>query len=366
MNNVILKIICRTLSRLLPLAILLVSTGCADFFSQKPTEIETRVILNELKQIKENPHIKNKLPELYRQQPQRLNVNEGVKVLYFTRQHPADKLAGLINEQFLRFEKDEKGVEQSKPLYIVTANQATNQLIFQCPSDEEADKVLEFLAKIDVPPIQVNIDCLILERFADVTMDWETTIKIENFLGEKIQLGGKVDDDGDLLPAFPGASLRESKRALFGLDLGYWKNQGVTGHEIRAIVDVLISRGYLRILMNPSLDTVNGQKGKITLRDNVPLEKIIIQPGFDAPFSSTEYQWVEDTLEVTPHVYADGSIGLNTKIQLGSKSKPEGVVQTSIITERTIEIAENRIAPGDSLVIGGMNTRKRRPRWSSS
>jgi Flp pilus assembly secretin CpaC len=360
MNNVILKIICRTLSRLLPLAILLISTGCADFFSQKPTEIETRVILNELKQIKENPHIKNKLPELYRQQPQRLNVNEGVKVLYFTRQHPADKLAGLINEQFLRFEKDEKGVEQSKPLYIVTANQATNQLIFQCPSDEEADKVLEFLAKIDVPPIQVNIDCLILERFADVTMDWETTIKIENFLGEKIQLGGKVDDDGDLLPAFPGASLRESKRALFGLDLGYWKNQGVTGHEIRAIVDVLISRGYLRILMNPSLDTVNGQKGKITLRDNVPLEKIIIQPGFDAPFSSTEYQWVEDTLEVTPHVYADGSIGLNTKIQLGSKSKPEGVVQTSIITERTIEIAENRIAPGDSLVIGGMKKSEER------
>jgi len=343
-----------------PAALLIFSTGCGDFFSQKPTEIETRVILNELKQIRENPNVKNALPELYRQGPDRIQVKDGVKVLYFTRQHPADTLAKLINDQFMVFVKGDKGTEQSKPMYIVTANQATNQLIFQCPTDEEADTVLEFLSKIDVPPIQVNIDCLILERFADVTMDWETTIKIENLLGERITMGGKTDDSGNLLPAFPGASLRESKRSTFGLDLGYWKNQGIPGHEFRAVVDVLISRGYLRILMNPILETVNGQKGKITLRDNVPLEKIIIQPGFETPFSSTEYQWVEDTLEVTPHVFGDGSIGLNTKIQLGSKSKPEGVVQTSIITERTIEIAENRIAPGDSLVIGGMKKSEER------
>jgi len=359
MSN-ISKLVLRTLNWFLPAALLIFSVGCGDFFSQKPTEIETRVILNELKQIKENPNIENMLPELYRQGPERIQVKNGVKVLYFTRQHPADKLAKLINDQFLVFVKGENGIERSKPMYIVTANQATNQLIFQCPTNEEADTVLEFLSKIDVPPIQVNIDCLILERFADVTMDWETTIKIENLLGERITMGGKTDDSGNLLPAFPGASLRESKRSTFGLDLGYWKNQGIPGHEFRAVVDVLISRGYLRILMNPILETVNGQKGKITLRDNVPLEKIIIQPGFDAPFSSTEYQWVEDTLEVTPHVFADGSIGLNTKIQLGSKSKPEGVVQTSIITERTIEIAENRIAPGDSLVIGGMKKSEER------
>ncbi|MHC4482477.1 MAG: type II secretion system protein GspD [Planctomycetota bacterium] len=350
------------LSVLLPLCF----CGCGDFFAHKPTELQTKVILNELRQIKENPNVKNPLPELYRRPPERIKVKDGVKLFYFSKNHPVDKLAELIDTQFSQFFKTApstghpQGKEYPKPTYSVSANPATNQLIIHCPSEQETDKVLEFLRLVDVPPIQVNVDCLILERFADVTMDWETTIKIENLLGEKITLGGKTDSSGNLLPAFPGASLRESRRATFGLDLGYWKNLGITGHEFRAVVDVLISRGYLKILMNPTIETVNGQKGKIRLRDNVPLQKIMEKPGFDEPFNLTEYQWVEDTLEVTPHVYADGSVGLNTKIQLGSKSKPEGVVQTSIITERTIEVAENRIKPGDSLVIGGMRKSEER------
>ncbi|MHC4387999.1 MAG: type II secretion system protein GspD, partial [Planctomycetota bacterium] len=91
-----------------------------------------------------------------------------------------------------------------------------------------------------------------------------------------------------------------------------------------------------------------------------PLEKILVKEGFDEPFSLTEYQWVEDILEVTPHVYADSFIGLTTKIQLGSKSKPEGVVQNPIITERIIEVEENRIKPGNSLVIGGIRKSEER------
>jgi type II secretory pathway component GspD/PulD (secretin) len=226
-------------------------------------------------------------------------------------------------------------------------------LIIHCPNEQDADTVLEFLQKVDVPPIQVNVDCLILERFADVTMDWETSIDIDNLFGEKITMGGK---DG---PEFPGASLREPRRAEFGLDIGYW-NQKLAPHEFRAVVDLLISRGYLRVLMNPKIETLNGQKAIITAREYAPLDKILSQPGFDEPFNLTDYQWVEDTLEVTPRVYADGSIGLETYIKLGSRSKPEGVVQTSIITERFVKIAENRIERGRSLVIGGIRKSEER------
>jgi flagellar biosynthesis GTPase FlhF len=71
-------------------------------------------------------------------------------------------------------------------------------------------------------------------------------------------------------------------------------------------------------------------------------------------YQVTDFTKVADTLSVVPFVYADGSIGLQTDIRIGSKSKPEGVVQTSIITERSINVGENRIEPGKSLVIGGM------------
>jgi len=326
--------------------------GCGDFFAEKPVEIQTKEILNEIRQIKENPDVENPLPEMYRGPAKRIKVKDGVKLFYFTKNHTVDKLSGLITQQLG---------------YKVDTSSPTNQLIIHCPNDQEGDKVLEFLNMVDVAPIQVNIDCLIIERFADITMDWGTTLMIENLFGERITVGGKgeyvkLPDDTmvkNLFPSFPGASLRESKRATFGLDVGYWRNIGVPGHQIRAVIDMLISRGYLKILMNPTLETVNGQKAKITSRDNVPIEKIVTKEGVP-PYSITEYQWVEDTLEVTPHVFADGSIGLATTIKLGSSSKPKGVVQVSIITERSIEIAENRIKPGDSLIIGGIRKTEER------
>jgi len=341
--------------------------GCAEFFAQKPTESQTRELLNELKQVKLNPNIGNPLPELYRRSPEKLKVEDGVKVFYFCRNHRVEKLMEIVNTQFSKFFKKKpdpnkkNSEEYPKPTYSVSPNPATNQMIIHCPNDKDADAVLEFLKKVDVPPIQVNIDCLVLERFADVTMDWETTIKIDNLFGEGITLGGKTDPDtGKLLPNFPGASLRESKRSEFGAAFGYADKMGITGHEFRVLIDLLISKGYLKILMNPTIETVNGQKAKIMMRDNVPLEKILVEPGFDRPFSLTDYQWVEDKLEVTPQVFADGSVSLATNIQLGSKSKPEGVAQTSIITERSIEVVGNRIKPGDSLVIGGIRKTEER------
>ncbi|MCX5635118.1 MAG: hypothetical protein NTW55_04675, partial [Planctomycetota bacterium] len=59
-------------------------------------------------------------------------------------------------------------------------------------------------------------------------------------------------------------------------------------------------------------------------------------------------------------VFSDGSIGLATKILLGSRSKPEGAVQSSIITQRSIDVNENRVKPGDSLVIGGLRKTEKR------
>lgn len=345
-NPLLESIDCSTLRWILSIILTLSLCGCGDFFAQKPAEIQTQVTLNELRQIKENPAVKNPLPELYRSPPKRIKVKDGVKLFYFTKNHTVDKLSVLITQQL--------GLKLS-------SSGPTNQLIIHCPSDEEANKALEFLNMVDVPPIQVNIDCLIIERFADVTMDWETTVKIDNFLGEKVTFGGKTDASGNLLPNFPGASLRESKRSDFGLDFGYWKDQGVTGHEFRAVVDILVSRGYLKILMNPVLETVNGQRATIIAQDWAPYEQLVTAPAANvAPYSLTNYRWVVDSLEVTPYVFADGSIGLATTIKLGSRSKPEGVVQTSIITERTVEMTENRIKPGDSLIIGGLRKTEER------
>ena len=324
-------------------AILFFSSGCSNFFEKQSTEVETRRTLEELGEVKENPNIKNPLPELYRQPPQRLNVNGKVKLFYFTKHHTVNELTNLVKSQM--------GVK-------VDQNPATNQLIIECKDNKQADETLRFLETVDVPPIQINIDCIVLERFADITMDWQTKIRIENILGEGIWASGKDADSIEDL-AFPGAALRESKREQFGLDLGILR--GKEGHQVKAVIDMLVSRGYLKVLMNPTIETINGQTAMVRSMEEARHDKIVSTENTEGnPYSITEYVPVVDSLEVTPHVFADGSIGLETSVKLGSASKPEGVAQVSVITERSVEIEENRIAPGDSLIIGGIRKSERR------
>ncbi len=320
--------------------------GCGEFFDEKTTEIQSKSILSNLSAIKTVPDSNISVPYIYKQPPGILETKDGVKLFYFTKYHTVDKLSLLIKEQLG---------------YKVSQNPATNQLIIRCPNHQESQIALQFLKQVDIPPIQIRIDCLVSELYADVTMDWETTLKIENLFGEKIYLGGKTVE-GILKPAFPGASLREKARELIGLKVGYSENLGLLGHEFRALVDLLVSRGYLKILMNPTLEVVNGQTAKIEARDFVPLPKEIevVTAGQVLPYMTTEYQWVVDSLEITPHVFADGYIGLETTAQIGSKSTPEGVKQIPIITERKIQNKENRIRQGESLIIGGIRKSEER------
>jgi len=308
------------------------SGGLNEFFARKPTELDSKLVLRDIARVRENPHIYNPLPEMYRTEPQRLQLDDGVRMFYFTKHHPASEISDGLK----------------KLGFAVSQNPNTNQVIIHAADIAECDRIEEYLAKTDVPPIQVHIDCIILERYGDVTKDWETTILIENLFGEKVTLG----EDKYPNAALPGASLREAQRSTFGLDFGVWKNEGIPGHQIRAIVDVLESRGVLKILLNPTLEIVNGKTAKVEIRDRAPIEKTVTER--NQVYKVTDYQWVSDTLQVTPYVYADGMIGLKTSITIGSTSKPEGVVQASIITQRSIDVAENRISPGKSLIIGGM------------
>ncbi len=321
--------------------------GCGDFFAEKPTELQSRSIIKDLSRIETVPDPNIQVPEIYTRPPEILDTSSGIKLFYFSKYNAVDKLADIVKEQLS---------------YNVTMNSAINQLIIECTTKDEALMALEFLARIDVPPIQVRIDCMVSELYADVTMDWETTVKIENLFGS-FALGGKesVNADGTTTayPAFPGASLREPTRNKLGLKVGYSERVGVPGHEFSALVDVLVSRGYLKILLNPSVEVVNGQKAMIQARDKVPIQKVVTTRTQE-PYNVTDYEWVTDSLEITPHVFADGYIGLETIVKIGSKSTPEGAVQIPIITERMIQNGENRIRQGQSMIIGGLRKVEKR------
>jgi len=344
--------------------------GCEEFFSPKSAGVESESIINELSRIKPVAEPNISIPQVYKEAPKIVEQIVGgkpeFKLFYFCNYHISDELRQVVNDQFATMIFDEKGKSSRQADYTVTSVPATNQLIVRCPYKEDVEAVLELLYNVDVPPIQVKIDCIISEVYADKTLDWSTTLEIQELFGEQIWAGPSGQPFGmavdellkqpSLLPAFPGASIRELARARMGLQVGY------ANEKYLGLVDILESHGYLKVLMNPSLEIVNGKTAKISQSQKVPLQRAYLSSGAVAQWveSKMEYEDVVDSLQITPHVFAQNYIGLETTIMLGSKLTPEGVKQLPIITKKQIDNKENRIRQGESLVIGGMRKSERR------
>ena len=177
-------------------------SGCGDSFQKKTAELESKVVIRDISRVHENPHVGNPLPQaISGRTPTRLKVADGVKLFYFTKYLPVGDLNFVHKDENLQKNIHGYGGTIRDLGFKVSTNPRTNQLVIHCASDEECDQVLAYLEKTDVPPIQIHIDCLILERFGDVTTDWETTMLIENFLGQEVTLGESKFPS----PAFPGA-----------------------------------------------------------------------------------------------------------------------------------------------------------------
>jgi len=308
------------LSRLLIVAQIVFNTGCGEFYDRSATIEQSKTILRELRNIEVIPEVNEPLPDRYLRKPVIVPGDGRTLLFYYTRHHPPDKLAALISDRLRR------GVSE---------NAAANQLIVECNSPEDANSTLAFLREVDVPPIQVKVDCIISELFADLTMDYETSADIANLFGEQILLQSLL----------PGASLRAPGRAEIGL------KAGVSRDKFNTLIDILESRGYAKVLMRPTVEIVNGRKARIQIKERVPTPEKILSG--NTVIDTVQYVDVLDYLEVVPQVYADGTIGLRTSAGIASKS-PDGVEQVPIITEREIANEENRLRKGQSLVIGGI------------
>jgi hypothetical protein len=343
--------------------------GCGDFLTDKTAGREANKILDDLGKVETTTEPNIPMPSIYKGPPKIVEQIVGgapeFKLFYFCRHLSAAELEAIIYKQYATKLFNKKAQSTTLKDYTVSSVAITNQLIVRCPTREDVEAVLETLQQVDIPPIQVKISCLISEVYADKTLDWETTTAIENLLGESISampsgmpFGKDVVEwltESNPLAAFPGASMREFGRAKMGLNIGYLSD------KFTAVVDILESQGYLKILMNPTLEVINGKTAKVSSSQRVPVDKIFLT-STRADFFTSRTDWADiiDSLEITPHVYADGYIGLDTRIIIGSKLTPEGIKQLPIVTKKEITNKETRIRPGESLIIGGLRKSERR------
>jgi type II secretory pathway component GspD/PulD (secretin) len=193
--------------------------------------------------------------------------------------------------------------------------------------------------------IHVQIDCLVVEVFPGLRMDRETTVMAENLLG-KATLRGSTSATEDLL--------RKAAEATAPVEDETARDKRVTQKGFETLVDMMISKGYVKTLMNPTLEVVDGGTAMVKSTQRVPIDTMTMRSTeSDYLEAKTKYADLTDSLEITPNILEDGNMILQVEATISSVSTPKGEKQAPVISKRAIS-TRARVSDGESLIIGGI------------
>ena len=179
--------------------------------------------------------------------------------------------------------------------------------------------IAEVLEGVDQGRAAIRVDLLVCQVIEGVKIDWETAVEIKNLVGQEKGLS-------------PAVILKNAVR----------KKQ-LAKDKLESLVDLLNSKGYLKILMNPTLEVLDGRTAKIR-----------------SSYRETTGKEIIDSFEVTPRILDDGYISLETNGVIGRGTLRQGEEETAVETGLRISNKENRIRNGESLIIGGVTKTEKR------
>lgn len=203
----------------------------------------------------------------------------------------------------------------------------------------------------------VRVDCRVLEVYTSMRLDRETTIAAENLLAETIvrPVNGEKGVPQRIWPSGRDVSrsrkptVEEFIREVVGTTVLAEEPSSVTGdaQTMQKIIDLLASRGAMKILMDPTLEVMDGAKGRVESKQKVPMGKAA------SPSSQPDqYTDLIDYLEITAHIVDGDKIKLLAEGTINRVLPPQGKEQQPTIKSSTFS-TEVTLKPGWSLIMGG-------------
>ncbi len=154
----------------------------------------------------------------------------------------------------------------SSPPAIETGSEVEPNSPRESEHEQSPDPNGAVLAKSPAPPgadkplVQtVRVELSVVDVSSDSKMDAETAAEIKNFLGGKITLPDSLSV-ADLL--------RKASEATVAVKDESAGDKRVAQERFDKLFDLLVSRSYVKILMNPTLEVVEGQTGQIKTDQN--------------------------------------------------------------------------------------------------
>ncbi len=128
-----------------------------------------------------------------------------------------------------------------------------------------------------------------------------------------------------------------------------------------ATISALFSDSNTRLIQNPQIRALDGQKASLKIGDKVPVATGSFQPGIGGvginPLVNTQFQYLDVgvNIDVTPNVHANGDVTLKVAMDISSVTGTSNIggISQPVIGQRKIEHVV-RLREGEANLMGGM------------
>lgn len=128
-----------------------------------------------------------------------------------------------------------------------------------------------------------------------------------------------------------------------------------------ATISALFQDNNTKLIQNPQIRAVDGQKASLKIGERVPIASGSFQPGIGGvginPLVNTQFQYIDVgvNVDVTPTIHANGDVTLKTIMDISSVTSFQNIggIQQPVIGQRKIENVV-RLREGEANLMGGM------------
>ena len=256
------------------------------------------------------------------------------KLYYTTADQVSKEVTSVINGAAVEGETaTASGIE-------ITIDERLNYLIVKA-TKEELDFIATIISEVDVRTKQVLIEAFIVEASEDLGKALGATFGVTapdaNFLGRR---DGESETEANITAAAANGFLNPANTVNLIL--------GTTTKNLALALQASESQGVTKILSNPRVFTLDGQKAVIKQTDDVPYT--VVEDGV----ASIELKEAGIILTVTPVIVGDGNIILTVEVE---KSAVDTTIANPPLSKRTIT-TKLLIKDETIVVIGGVFTQK--------
>jgi general secretion pathway protein D len=270
-----------------------------------------------------------------------------IKTFYLSNLSQATELQDVVNA--VRTLLEVQRIQQLQSQNAIIVRGTPDQIALAQKLVDDLDKAKPEVV-IDVVVMQVSRD---RSRTLGITPPTSTSISLNNNINTTPTTPGTTPSTGS-----------GSSGSNGGINLNRIGNLNATDFTITVpgiTASAIIGDSNTKIIQNPQIRALDGQKATLKIGDRVPVATGSFQPGIGGvginPLVNTQFQYLDVgvNIDITPRVHAGREVSMKVSLDISSVTGQSNIggISQPVIGQRKIE-HEIRLKEGEVNLLGGM------------